>query len=246
MTGRQFGPGLIRSRLRRDERIAGARLTPRAATPTIASFLCGRNRLPVRAATPPSLRTDLLRCLLPLAFASALAGCATPGPEPVASPPAEVVVAPAPIVEPVPPPAAVAAAPAPFTPEIAAQLEPLPPPADDLWERIRKRYSIPDLDDPYVAKWEQWYSSRPDYVARMVDRSRRYLYYIVVEVEQRGIPLEVALLPMVESAFNPTALSTSRAAGIWQFMPATGKDFGMKQTFWFLSIARATLPSPQL
>ncbi len=76
--------------------------------------------------------------------------------------------------------------------------------------------------EPLVAKWEQWYASRPDYVARMIDRSRRYLYYIVVEVEERGMPLELALLPMVESAYNPTALSTSRASGIWQFMPSTG------------------------
>ena len=87
--------------------------------------------------------------------------------------------------------------------------------------------------DPYVTKWEEWYSSRPDYVARMVDRSRRYLYYIVVEVEQRGMPLEIALLPMVESAFNPVALSSSRASGIWQFMPSTGTHYGLKQNFWF-------------
>ena len=92
---------------------------------------------------------------------------------------------------------------------------------------------MPELEDPNVGKWEEWYSSRPDYVARMIDRSRRYLYYIVVEVEQRGMPLEIALLPMVESAYNPVALSSSRAAGIWQFMPGTGKDYGLKQNFWF-------------
>ncbi len=86
---------------------------------------------------------------------------------------------------------------------------------------------------PLVAKWEQWYSSRPDYVARMIERSRRYLYYIVVEVEERGMPLEIALLPMVESAFNPNAMSAARASGIWQFMPATGTHYGLKQNFWF-------------
>ena len=121
----------------------------------------------------------------------------------------------------------------PFAPDVRSQLEPLPPPAEDLWARIRKGYGMATLDNAYVTKWEQWYSSRPDYVARMIDRSRRYLYYIVVEVERRGMPLEVALLPMVESAYNPIALSTARAAGIWQFMPSTGKDYGMKQTFWF-------------
>jgi membrane-bound lytic murein transglycosylase D len=67
----------------------------------------------------------------------------------------------------------------------------------------------------------------------MVDRSRRYLYYIVVEVADRRMPLEIALLPMVESAFNPVALSTARAAGIWQFMPSTGVSYGLKQNFWF-------------
>ena len=75
--------------------------------------------------------------------------------------------------------------------------------------------------------------TRPDYVARMIDRSRRYLYYIVVEVEKRGMPLEIALLPMVESAFNPNAVSVARASGIWQFMPATGTHYGLKQNFWF-------------
>jgi membrane-bound lytic murein transglycosylase D len=67
----------------------------------------------------------------------------------------------------------------------------------------------------------------------MLDRSRRYLYYIVVEVEERGMPLEIALLPMVESAFNPNATSVARASGIWQFMPSTGKHYGLKQNFWF-------------
>ena len=121
----------------------------------------------------------------------------------------------------------------PFSPLAAAELQSLPVPADDLWTRIIKGYAIPDVDHPFVAKWEQWYSSRPDYVARMVDRSRRYLYHIVLEVERRGMPLEIALLPMVESAYNPVALSSARAAGIWQFMPSTGKHFGLQQNFWF-------------
>ena len=91
---------------------------------------------------------------------------------------------------------------------------------------------MPDLEGPLVEKWEQWYASRPDYVARMVDRSRRYLYHIVTEVTERGMPTEIALLPMIESAYNPVALSTSRAAGIWQFIPSTGKHYGLKQDFW--------------
>ena len=122
----------------------------------------------------------------------------------------------------------------PFPSAAGADLEPLPPPDDDLWDRIRKGFAIPDLDpnDKNVEKWEQWYAARPDYVARMVERSRRYLYHIVAEVESRGMPAEIALLPMIESAFNPVALSTARAAGIWQFIPSTGKHYGLKQDFW--------------
>ncbi len=126
-----------------------------------------------------------------------------------------------------------AIAPTPFPPEDAAALEELPVPAEDLWDRIRGRFQLADIDNAQVAKWEAWYASRPDYVARMVDRSRRYLYYVVAEVEARGMPAEVALLPMVESAYNPNALSTSRASGIWQFIPSTGTLYGLKQNFWF-------------
>ena len=169
-----------------------------------------------------------------VAVAALLAACATPSPPPP-EPPRQVVVA-APVPEPEPavsePPLHLIAR-DPFPTALGAELEPLPPPAEDLWTRIRRGYAMPDLDDPLVAKWEQWYLSRPDYVARMIDRSRRYLYYIVVEVEQRGMPLEIALLPMVESAFNPNATSVARASGIWQFMPATGKHYGHKQNFWF-------------
>ncbi len=162
-----------------------------------------------------------------------LAACATPNPPPEAPPP-EVSAPPAPAPPPVaavPETPAVDAVPFPFPPD--TELEALPAPAEDLWVRIRRGYAIPDIDDPLVAKWEEWYATRPDYVARMIDRSRRYLYYIVVEVEERRMPLEIALLPMVESAYNPTAMSVSRASGIWQFMPSTGTHYGLKQNFWF-------------
>jgi membrane-bound lytic murein transglycosylase D len=102
----------------------------------------------------------------------------------------------------------------------------------DLWEHIRRGFVLDDLDTPEVKTAEDWYAARPDYMARMVERSRRYLYYIVTEVEKRGMPLEAALLPMIESAYNPMAYSTSRASGIWQFIPSTGKSYGMKQTWW--------------
>ena len=103
---------------------------------------------------------------------------------------------------------------------------------DNLWQRIRNGYGMPELESEYTAKHESWYAARPDYVRRMVARSQKYLYHIVEEVEKRGMPTEIALLPMVESAFNPQANSRSQAAGIWQFIPSTGKNFGLKQTWW--------------
>jgi membrane-bound lytic murein transglycosylase D len=103
----------------------------------------------------------------------------------------------------------------------------------DLFDRIRAGFAMRDLDSKLVAKHEKWYADRPEYVARMTERARLYLYYITEEVERRDMPSEIALLPMIESAFNPGAYSTSRASGIWQFMPSTGKIFGMQQNWWY-------------
>ena len=100
---------------------------------------------------------------------------------------------------------------------------------NDLWERIRKGYNMPDLNSDLVTDRTQWYASKPDYLQRMGERSGRYLYYIVEEVERRNLPMELALLPFIESAFNPQAVSSARASGMWQFMPATGKSFDLKQ-----------------
>lgn len=104
---------------------------------------------------------------------------------------------------------------------------------NDLWQRIKNGYAIPDSTSPLTRTHETWYSSRPDYVKRMVERSQRYLFHVVEEVEKRGMPTEIALLPMIESAYNPKAYSTSKASGIWQFIPSTGKHFGLKQNWWF-------------
>ena len=103
---------------------------------------------------------------------------------------------------------------------------------DDLWKRIKDGYGMPDSTSPLVAKHEEWYRSRPDYIKRMVERSQKYLFHIVEEVEKRNMPTEIALLPMIESAYNPQAYSTGRASGIWQFIPSTGKNFGLKQNWW--------------
>lgn len=104
----------------------------------------------------------------------------------------------------------------------------LAPPVD-LWERIRNGFAMPNLSQDLVSDRENWYASRPDYILRMTERSRKYMFHIVEELERRGMPSELALLPFVESAFNPQAVSPVKAAGIWQFMPATGKYFELKQ-----------------
>jgi membrane-bound lytic murein transglycosylase D len=100
---------------------------------------------------------------------------------------------------------------------------------NNLWERIRAGFSMPNLEGDLVVDRLQWYSTKPDYIERMTSRSSKYLYYIVEELEARKMPSELALLPFVESAFNPQALSSARASGIWQFMPKTGKNFDLKQ-----------------
>src|SRR5690606_34687498 len=99
----------------------------------------------------------------------------------------------------------------------------------DLWDRIRRGFSMPDLDTDLVQDLVQWYASRPDYILRMTERSSKYLFHIVEELERRGMPTELALLPYIESAFNPQAVSSAKAAGMWQFMPATGTYFDLKQ-----------------
>lgn len=105
-------------------------------------------------------------------------------------------------------------------------------PPTDMWDRIRRGFKMPDLDNELVRDREQWYASRPDYMQRMTERSSRYIFHIVEELERRNMPTEIALLPYIESAFNPQAVSSARAAGMWQFMPATGTDYDLKQNIF--------------
>jgi membrane-bound lytic murein transglycosylase D len=102
----------------------------------------------------------------------------------------------------------------------------------DLWQRVRGNFGLRDLDGELVRKWEQYYARDPAYVQRMTERSSRYLFHILEEVRRRGMPTELALLPFVESAFNPQAMSSARASGMWQFMPGTGKDFSLRQNLF--------------
>lgn len=103
----------------------------------------------------------------------------------------------------------------------------------DLWQRLRSGFALDhDASDPRVQAQLNWYRKHPQYIDRVVERGSRYLHYIVTETEKRGLPTELALLPVVESAFDPFAYSHGRAAGLWQFIPSTGKYFGLTQSWW--------------
>jgi membrane-bound lytic murein transglycosylase D len=103
----------------------------------------------------------------------------------------------------------------------------------DLWDRIRNGFALPEFDSQEVRDSEDFYVSQPEYMQRVFQRSKRYLFHIVEEVERRGMPAEIALLPIIESAFNPLAYSPAHASGIWQLIPSTAKTLGLKQNWWY-------------
>ena len=198
--------------------------------------------------------------ILAVAAAVLVQACSSAPPAPPASPerqPQDIAAAPsAPVPpqaatpQPAPPPPAKppagsgvldTAKPPPFEGERQEVAEPLrgvrkvdrTAQADDLWQRVRQGFAMPDLDSDLVRKQMAYYAARPDYLQRMFDRSRIYLYHIVEELEKRNLPTELALLPMVESAFNPMAYSRAHASGLWQFIPGTGRRFELQQNWWY-------------
>ena len=102
----------------------------------------------------------------------------------------------------------------------------------DLWGRIRLGFALPPIKHSDVRKYELSFTRDPEKFQQIIDRSRRYLFYIVEEVERRGIPAEIALLPLIESSFDPSAQSSGSASGLWQFIPSTGRNFGLDQNEW--------------
>ncbi|MEO7775523.1 MAG: LysM peptidoglycan-binding domain-containing protein [Steroidobacteraceae bacterium] len=175
-----------------------------------------------------------------------LVGCAaTPGRD---AAPAPQIVAPAPVV---PAPVAIAAQPSLVAaPQFAVAEAPLTPPAieldpedvraarsaaqyPDLLDRLRAGFALPEQDSVKIDRELAYYVSHPAYIERVFGRAELYLHHIVGEVETRGLPLEIALLPVIESAFEPYAYSRARAAGLWQFIPGTGTRFGLKQDWWY-------------
>lgn len=160
------------------------------------------------------------------ALALALAACAAqqprpaPAPEPEAAPKAvdRSLTTPLPLIPVLDPPE--------FTVGDA--------PPENLWERLRESFRLPSCDTvPRATAWAHWYAGKQDYLDRVMQRAEPILFFIVDEVQQRGMPGELALLPVVESAFHPFALSHASAAGLWQFIPATGQRYGLKQTWWY-------------
>ncbi|MDR2507603.1 MAG: LysM peptidoglycan-binding domain-containing protein [Candidatus Accumulibacter sp.] len=109
---------------------------------------------------------------------------------------------------------------------------PAEPPESDIFRRIRSGFSIPDIDDNLVLRHREAYLVNSSNFRRMIERGRPYLYHIVEEIEKRGLPTELALLPIVESAYNPMAYSRAKASGLWQFIPSTGKYYNLTQTWW--------------
>jgi len=116
--------------------------------------------------------------------------------------------------------------------EVTTRTVDLTRPPFDVWERIRRGYAIPNLNTELSEQWTEYYANHPQSIQRMADRSGRYLYYIVDEINRRGLPTELALLPFVESAYDPNAYSRAKASGLWQFIPSTGTAFELEQTWW--------------
>ncbi len=106
-----------------------------------------------------------------------------------------------------------------------------PPPA--IWQRLRAGFGIADMDNRRVRMWERWYAEHPEYVEFMVEMGSHFLYYVAQEVERRNMPSEIALLPIIESAYNPYAYSRSHASGMWQFIRSTAKTYGLRQNYWY-------------
>lgn len=174
-------------------------------------------------------RQHRIGCALASFFLAACATMAAANPTQISEKPGETAAMPsegAPSVQAIEP-----AVPAPES--VAPKEEPVALPTTqapvEVWDRIRRGFAMPDLRNDLVRQHERAFAARPEYLQRMAERSRRYMFYIVEELEQRNMPAELALLPFIESAFNPQAVSIARAAGLWQFMPATGRDFSLKQ-----------------
>jgi membrane-bound lytic murein transglycosylase D len=196
----------------------------RPSLPLLFDCAAAQSQAPGRPSTPPAAATQLRPWLwlATAALCGLLAACASSPPQP-GSPQGTTIV------------------PQANSPRPGAALQPLTStslqgedvvalsPPSDLWSRMRQGFAMPDLNNELVQRHTQFYAERPEYFARMTERSNKYLFHIIEELERRGMPTELALLPFVESAFNPQAISSAKAAGMWQFVPSTGRHFELTQ-----------------
>ncbi len=173
------------------------------AAPDSASIVPAHAAAPVAAATPPGTPANPE---------------ATPGSPPLGAP--ALAAAAAAVIGPA------------DTPTLAVAINPAQ--YGDLFDRMRAGFKLDDYSERRAVEQQlRWYAANPEYLQRSFGRADHYLYQIVTQLEQRGMPLELALLPVVESAFEPYAYSRARAAGLWQFIPGTGSRFGLKQDWWY-------------
>ncbi len=104
---------------------------------------------------------------------------------------------------------------------------------EDIWRRLRSGMALPEATHPRIAAQQRWYIDHPEYLKRVSQRSAPYLYLVADAIESRNMPMEFALLPVLESAYDPFAYSHGRAAGMWQIIPGTGRELGLKQNWWY-------------
>jgi membrane-bound lytic murein transglycosylase D len=194
---------------------------------------------PAPIPSPPTAASTEAQATAP-AVQAAEASVAAPAIEAVVPPAPASEIAPA-AVAPVAPAAADAAAPGETASAPAAVATAVPETAvaspaqyTDLFERMRAGFKLEDgVDRKAIDQQLRWYANNPDYLQRSFGRADLYLFHIVTELESRGMPLELALLPVVESAFEPYAYSRARATGLWQFIPGTGSRYGLRQDWWY-------------
>lgn len=186
-------------------------------------------RRPVSGLGLPGLRSRLQGWMLPV-MGLALASCATtpqnpPGPLPESTPAVQEIVT---------PPSSVATVDEHlFAPEEETVVMSTPQ-FETVWERMMHSFALPDCAEHEKSRqWAQWYADRPEYMTRVLNRAKPWIYFIVEEIEFRGMPGELALLPIVESAYDPFAYSSGRALGTWQFISSTGRHYGLQQNWWY-------------
>ena len=129
------------------------------------------------------------------------------------------------------------------SPPSSNNIKSAPVTVEDMFDRLRRGFTLPRFDSKDVDTYVRWNTSHETYLSNLFNRGQPFLYHIIEQLEARNMPMEIALLPAVESAYKSNAVSRSKAAGLWQFIPSTGREFGLSQTWWYdgrLDAVRAT------